>query len=145
VALSSTEAEYQALSECAQEAMFTQNLLEEITGQVLTAIIYEDNLGAIYLTKNQQVSSRTKHIDIRHHYMRDLLDEKRLDIRFQRSENNSSDIMTKNTTKEIHDRHTTKLRNGTLDCWKEDVKTDPTVQLFNAAKTESSDWLDSES
>jgi hypothetical protein len=145
VALSSTEAEYQALSECAQEAMFTQNLLEEITGQVLTAIIYEDNLGAIYLTKNQQVSSRTKHIDIRHHYMRDLLDEKRLDIRFQRSENNSSDIMTKNTTKEIHDRHTTKLRNGTLDCWKEDVKTDPTVQLFNAAKTETSDWLDTES
>jgi hypothetical protein len=130
VALSSTEAEYQALSECAQESIFTQNLLKEITGNCLTAIIYEDNLGAIYLTKNQQVSSRTKHIDIRHHYLRDLLDEEKLDIRFQRSENNSSDILTKNTTRDIHERHTTKIRNGTLDCWKEDVKTDASVRLF---------------
>ena len=71
VALSSTEAEYQSLSECAQEAVFTQSLLWEILGEVTMAIIYEDNLGAIYLTKNQQVSARTKHIDIRHHFLSD--------------------------------------------------------------------------
>jgi hypothetical protein len=130
VALSSTESEYQSLSECTQEAMFTQNLLNEITGTRLMAIIYEDNLGAIYLTRNQQVSARTKHIDIKHHYMRDLLGDKRLDIRFMRSEDNSSDIFTKNTSRDLHETHTTKIRDGTLDCWKEDVKTDATVKQF---------------
>jgi hypothetical protein len=49
-----------------QEAVFTQNLVEELIGQKKPAIIYEDNLGTIFLVKNQQVSSRTKHIDIRH-------------------------------------------------------------------------------
>jgi hypothetical protein len=70
VSLSSSEAEYQDLSECVQEAMFTQSLFKELIGKKTTSIIYEDNLGAIYLVKNMQVSARTKHIDIRHHFMR---------------------------------------------------------------------------
>jgi hypothetical protein len=53
VALNSTEAEYYALSECAQEAIFTQNLFMELTKMRQTAIIYEENLGAIFLTKNK--------------------------------------------------------------------------------------------
>jgi hypothetical protein len=72
VSLSSSEAEYQALSECVQESVFTQNLVKELTGGKKPTIIYEDNLGTIFLVKNQHVSSRTKHIDIRHHFMRDL-------------------------------------------------------------------------
>jgi hypothetical protein len=52
--------------------------------------------------KNQQVSARTKHIDIRHHYMRELQAKKDIDVRFKRSEENSADIMTKNTTRDIH-------------------------------------------
>ena len=83
-----------------------QNLLMELTGEKKPAIIYEDNLGAIFLVKNQQVSARTKHIDIRHHYMRELQAKKDLDERFKRSEENSADIMTKNTTRDIHEKHT---------------------------------------
>ena len=115
--------------------MFTQSLIGEITRVRLPAIIYEDNLGAIYLVKNQQVSSRTKHIDIRHHYLRDLQGSK-LDIRFVRSENNSSDIMTKNTPNELFQRHTGRIRNGYLTCWKEDVKSDPSVVMFGSVKRE---------
>jgi hypothetical protein len=74
VTFSSTEAEYYALSECAQEAIFTQNLLMELTKMRQTAIIYEDNLGDIFLTKNQQLSQRTKHRDIRQHFLRNLVD-----------------------------------------------------------------------
>jgi hypothetical protein len=96
VSFSSSEAEFQALSECVQEAVFTQNLIEELAGQKKPAIIYEEDLGTIFQVKNQQVSSRTKHIDIRHHFIRDLQDKKELDVRFKRSENNSADIMTKN-------------------------------------------------
>jgi hypothetical protein len=78
VSLSSSEAEYQALSECVQEAVFTQNLVEELTSQRKLAIIHEDNLGTIVLVKNQQVSARTKHIDIRHHFIRDLQHKKEM-------------------------------------------------------------------
>jgi hypothetical protein len=82
VSLSISEAEYQALSDCTQEVVFTRNLVEELTGQKKPAIINEDNLGTIFLVKNQQVSSRTQHIDIRNHFMRDLQDRKELDVRF---------------------------------------------------------------
>ena len=127
VSLSSTEAEYQALSECVQEAMFTQSLIQELTGECNTAIIYEDNIGAIFLVKNQQVSARTKHIDVRHHYMRDLHESKHIEVRFKRTDKNSSDILTKNTPKAIYEKHASAIRDGTLSCWKEDVKADTTV------------------
>ena len=130
VSLSSSEAEYQALSECVQESVFTQNLVKELTGVWETAIIYEDNLGALFLVKNQQVSARTKHIDIRHHFMRELQDKKAINVRFKRSEDNSSDIMTKNATRDIHEKHNDKIVNGTLDFWKEDVKQDKSVNEF---------------
>jgi hypothetical protein len=118
-----------------QESVFTQNLVEELTGKRKPAIIYEDNLGTIFLVKNQQLSSRTKHIDIRHHCMRDLQDNQALDVRFKRSENNSTDIMTKNKTREDHDKHTQQIRSGTLPFWKEDVKQDSFVTEFTKSQS----------
>jgi hypothetical protein len=50
-ALSSTEAQYQAISECAQETMYTCSLLFESTKRTTIAIFYEDNLGAIFLAE----------------------------------------------------------------------------------------------
>ena len=113
-------------------------MIEELTGVMLRAIIYEDNLGAIYLVKNQQVSARTKHIDIRHHYLRDLQGD-RIDIRFVRSEDNASDIMTKNTARELFERHSRNARQGLLTCWKEDVKSDPSVTMYGSAKRSQED------
>jgi hypothetical protein len=60
-------------------------LVQESTGEKKPAIIYEDNLGTIFLVKNQQVSSKAKHIDIRHPFMRDLQEKKDLDVRFKQS------------------------------------------------------------
>jgi hypothetical protein len=62
--------------------------------------------------------------------MRDLHDRKELDVRFKRSENNLADIMTKNTMKDIHDKHIQQIRNGSLPFWKEDVKQDRSVTEF---------------
>jgi hypothetical protein len=134
VSLSSSEAEYQALSECVQESVFTQNLVQELTGEKNPAIIYEDNLGTIFLVKNQQVSSRTKHIDIRHHFMRDLQEKKDLDVRCKRSENNSAAIMTKNMTRDVHNKHSKRIRKGTVEFWKEDVKQDSSVLEFTQSR-----------
>jgi hypothetical protein len=130
VSLSSSEADYQELSECVQESVFTHNLVQELSGIKKPAIIYEDNLGTIFLVTNQQVSSRTKHIDIRHHFMRDLQEKKDLDVGLKRSENNSADIMTKNTTRDVHEKHSKSIRKGTLEFWKEDVKQDASVTKF---------------
>jgi hypothetical protein len=91
-------------------------------------------LRDMFLVKNQQVSARTKHIDIRHHFMRDLQDRKELDVRFERSENNSSDIMTKNTREDIHDKHIQKIRNDTLPFWRENVKQESSVTEFSQSQ-----------
>jgi uncharacterized membrane protein len=67
--------------------------------------------------------------------MRDLHDSKALDVRFKRSQNNSADIMTKNTTREVHDKYTQQIRNGTLPFWKEDVKQDSYVTEFTKSQS----------
>ena len=128
VSLSSTEAEYQALSQCAQEVIFTTNLIEEITGTNTTpGIIYEDNLGAMFLAKNAQVSARTKHIDVRHHYIRELLEQKKIQLKFIRSEDNAADIMTKNTNRDLFKKHATNIKEGILPCWRKYVNSDQDI------------------
>jgi hypothetical protein len=78
-----------------------------------TSFIYEGNLRAIHLVKNMQILARTKYIDIRHHYiMRDLQARGDASIIFKWSTDNTSDIVTKNSTKEIHDRNSKKIQYG---------------------------------
>jgi len=93
--LSSTEAEYCALATGAQEVVFQTMLLGEITGQRNPAILLEDNTGAIFLVKNQQVGPRTKHIDVRHHFIRELHEDGSLVVKYTESEDNEADITTK--------------------------------------------------
>jgi hypothetical protein len=67
--------------------------------------------------------------------MRDLQDRKALDVRFKRSENSSADIMTKNTTREVHDIHTQQIRNGILPFWEEYVKQEGSVTEFTKSQS----------
>ena len=120
VTLSSTEAEYVVLSECSQETKFKWMLLNELLGSTHPATIYEDNTGAIFLVKNQQVGARTKHIDVRHNYLRAQLEEKTLQVKFVNSDNNLSDIMTNNCTEKVFTRHAENILNGTIESWRED-------------------------
>ncbi|XP_043862632.1 secreted RxLR effector protein 161-like [Drosophila santomea] len=77
VALSSTEAEYMALSAAFKEAIVMRRLILEIgCGDDNTPIVvYGDNLSAQALTKNPVNHSRTKHIDISYHFVRDVVKE----------------------------------------------------------------------
>ena len=73
VALSTSEAEYIALSSATQEAMWLRKLLIsdlQVTSQEPT-VLMEDNQGAISIARNPVAHSRTKHIDIRYHYIRE--------------------------------------------------------------------------
>ena len=72
VALSTCEAEYMALSITCQETIFIRQLLTDIMPKKYEpAIIRSDNQGAIALIKNPVKRSRSKHIDIRYHFIRD--------------------------------------------------------------------------
>ena len=73
--LSSTESEYVSLSECAQEVKFISIILGEMIEVEKPSVIYEDNKGAIFLAKKRQVDICTKHIDIFHHFLRDMVEE----------------------------------------------------------------------
>ena len=127
VTLSSTEAEYVSASTHCIETKFTQMLLDELTGSVRPAVLYEDNTGCIFLIKNQQVGPRTKHIDVRHHHVRGEMRLGNFVPVVERSEDNPSDIMTKNVSEAIHERHAGDILNGTMKCWREDVKIDVRV------------------
>jgi hypothetical protein len=128
VTLSSTESEYYSNSNAATEMKFEYGLLDEIflhdDEKRLTGWLYNDNLGALYLTKNQHVSIRTKHIDIRAHYVRELQDNGIVKVLFEKSENLVPDMLNKNLPEEDHLRHAENLLRGSMICWREDVGED---------------------
>ena len=75
---------------------FLSMLIKERTEVHKPLVIYADNQGAILIAKNRQVGIRTKHINIRHHFMRDLVEEEDIDIKYIWSGDNPADIMIKN-------------------------------------------------
>ena len=74
----------------------------------LPMIVKVDNTGAIYLANNYTSGQRTKHIDIRVHYVREYIHDGIIKVEFVRTENNDADILTKNTTEEIFKTHSEK-------------------------------------
>lgn len=96
VALSTAEAEYIALSLCVQEVMWTKTLLSELVyTQDQATIIYEDNQSAIAIAKNDGYQSRAKHIDIRHHFVREQVKFGNIDLQYISSKSQLADYLTK--------------------------------------------------
>jgi hypothetical protein len=109
VTLSSTEAEYYASSETAKELLFIYNLIISMEKDLeLPIIMHVDNTGAIYLANNYSTGPRTKHIDIRTHFVRDLIINGILKVVFIKSEDNDADIFTKNVSEELYEKHSSK-------------------------------------
>ena len=117
VCLSSSDSEYVALSMMAQEVRFEQQLLDELDPKEhqYPSVIFEDNIGAIYLVKNKQVGQRTKHIDVRRHFIRSLADKKLLVVHFTPSEENRADICTKNVSAKLFEQHAPHIYNGRIE------------------------------
>ena len=63
------------LSTCAQELKF--GIMSRVQ---IPDVVYEDSQGEILLAKNRQVGMRTKYIDMRHHFLRDVLEENDMNI-----------------------------------------------------------------
>ncbi len=96
VTLSSTEAEFVAMSMVATEVKFVVSLLTEMGNGplVLPSILNEDNTGAIFMAKNTAIGQRTKHVDIRYRFVNDMILAKELWVEHIRSGENPSDAMT---------------------------------------------------
>jgi len=94
VALSIAEAEYIAAGACAQILYMKQTLLDY--GVILDKVpLLCDNESAIKIANNLVQHSRTKHIDIRHHFLRDHVAKNDISLEGVRSENQLTDIFTK--------------------------------------------------
>ena len=107
VTLSSTEAEYVAMSETAKEISFIYQILESMGIKVeLPIIVRVDNIGAIFMAENRAVSQRTKHVDTRLRFVNEFIEKGFIKIRFVKTDENNADLFTKNLGSELHERHT---------------------------------------
>ena len=110
VTLSSTEAEWMALSEAVKDILFLKYPCESMGIRVKRPItVRVDNMGAVFMSNNVTTSQRTKHIDIRSKFVREYVQDGIIIIKFVRSEDNDSDILTKNLGPELHSKHSKKL------------------------------------
>ena len=104
-ALSSTEAEYMALSTATQEVLWLRSLLRELdlaaaTGderfrQLPPTIMHEDNQSCIKLASQPFNHGRSKHIDVRHHFICDHVEAKTISIQYCPTESMIADVLTK--------------------------------------------------
>ena len=97
VVLSTTEAEYVAVSEVFKEIKVLYQMLRSMEIKVPLPIkVQVDNVGAIWLANNSSVSEGTKHVDLRAQFVRDMIKDEVIEINFVKSAENDSDITTKN-------------------------------------------------
>ena len=83
------------MTEGTKEAIYLQNFLNELGIQTAPTILYNDNQGAAAMIKNPVFHARTKHIDARHHFIRDVFELKRIEPRYMPTEDMPADTPTK--------------------------------------------------
>ncbi|KAL0430423.1 UNVERIFIED_CONTAM: Retrovirus-related Pol polyprotein from transposon TNT 1-94 [Sesamum radiatum] len=95
VPLSTTEAEYMAITETVKEVIWLQGLLGELGIDQKYVIVHCDSQSAIQLAKNQVYHARMKHIDVRYHFVAEIVEEGGVKIQKIRTAKNPADMLTK--------------------------------------------------
>ncbi|GJR19630.1 hypothetical protein Tco_0968157 [Tanacetum coccineum] len=95
VATSTTEAEYVAAASCCGQVLWLQNQLLDYGFNFMNTIIHIDNQSTICIIKNPVYHSKTKHIEIRHHFIRDCYEKKLIQVQKIHTDLNVADLLTK--------------------------------------------------
>ena len=105
VALSTAEAEYMALSSAAQEAVWMRELVSDLgNSPINSTVIFEDNQSAISMAKNPQYHRRTKHINIKYHFIREQVANGTICLKYCKTEDMLADLLTKGVGPEKFER-----------------------------------------
>ncbi|KAD2392755.1 hypothetical protein E3N88_39732 [Mikania micrantha] len=153
VATSTCEAEYVAAASCCSQVLWIQQQMRDYCLNYLTTPIHVDNEAAIAITKNSVYHSRSKHIDIRFHFIRDCYEKKLIDVVKIHTNEQRADLLTKafdkncfkyllklNVIRVMGEVHSTGLvkgsfhrfgqRNGNSDLWRQtqSMYLDPTTK-----------------
>ncbi|GJT24498.1 hypothetical protein Tco_0894435 [Tanacetum coccineum] len=95
VATSSTEAEYVAAASCCAQVLWIQNQLLDYGFNFMNTKIFIDNQSTICIVKNPVFHQRTKHIEIRHHFIRDANEKNLIQVLKIHTDENVADLLTK--------------------------------------------------
>ena len=96
VSLSTTESEYVAVTHAAKEALWLRSLIEQLFGTTLSpTTLFSDNQSAIALSKDHQYHARTKHIDIRFHFIRWIIEQGSIRLIYCPTDDMIADTLTK--------------------------------------------------
>ena len=96
VTLSSTEAEYVVQTHAAKEAIWLRNFVNEIQGNSSSPLtMLCDNQGVIALAKDNKFHSRTKHIDLRYHFIHEAVEDNKIRVKYIPTSENVADIFMK--------------------------------------------------
>ena len=93
-----------ALSEATKEAIYLQNLLRDlgVSSDNEQIVLFNDSQSAIKLVMNNSYHSRTKHIDFRHHFMREVYESELIDLKYLSTERMPADVLTKSLNNVKH-------------------------------------------
>jgi hypothetical protein len=85
-----------AVAAAVQDAIYLRQLFNDLGfEQREPTVIYEDNQGCIALTENPVMHKRTKHIDIRHHFIREKVESKEIVLKYVATRDQLADMLTK--------------------------------------------------
>ena len=93
--MSTTEVEYIVASEACKEAIWLACLVRDLGITVEMPTLHCDSQSAIMLAKNPVFHAKTKHIDVKYHFIRDMLEDKLLELVKVHTDDNPADLMTK--------------------------------------------------
>ena len=120
VAVSSTEAEYVALSNASKQAIWMKRFINDLQAldRIDTLPMLGDNTSSIKMTKNDEFHGQTKHIDIQHHFIRELVERNEISIDYINTKDMLADDFTKALGKPEFENHRARLG---MTLTKEDV------------------------
>ena len=99
------DAEYIAGTEAAKEAVWIRSFINDlrIPGLFIDTVPYIDNNSASKLTRNSEFHSRSKHIDVKHHFVREKVEEEVINTQRVDTKDNVADIFTKTLARPTHE------------------------------------------